>query len=1206
MSQAFTIAREAECRGAMLVSMLRVQLFGRPRLWLGDVPLTAGGRPKVVPLLAYLLLHRHAAVPRRAVANALWPDEPEDEARANLRRHLNYLHALLPPAADGRPWVLAGGGGLQWNPACDLWLDVAEFERLAALPQRLGDAVALYAGELLADTGDEWLEPERERLRALYRTSLGALVGSASAARDYATAIPAAQRLLVDDPWRDDVLRTLIRLRYEAGDRAGALAEYERFAAALREELGTEPMAETQAAYASIASDVTPANDDAASAAALTSAHTSANASAHDGSAALHDSAQRTAQQLRTAGGITGRTIAALPFAGRAAELAALRERFDAMAAGHGGLVLIGGEAGIGKTRLVREFATACEARGAQAYSAASTFPETVPYQPFVDLLRVVAPLAATVTIDPLWLSALAALAPSLAEHARDLPPLPAVDPARERVRLFEACANVWEAIGTRRPVVLAIEDVHWAGAATLDLLEHLARGSARGRVLVIATYREDELDANHRLRALRRRLEREGGATHIALSRLDARHVEELVRALGDSNDPAAVARRLHQRSDGNPFFLEEILRDLSETGMLRTEDGRWSLDDVPGEAANPDRPYGDVPQPVRGVLAARLARLGERARSLADVAAVIGRAFDVDLLRETTGWLEATVLDALGELTDRRIVGDYGARGGFDYAFTHHLIQALVYESAAPAARARRHRRIAHVMTQLYDDCGDDVAAELALHWDRGGEPELAAERYLAAARRALGVYGNEDAARYLSRALELATSRRVRFDALLLRERIAAADGDRAQQAQIAAELTMLARSIDDEDALCTVLDRRIGLANVTGERRLERVLIALLRRRARRSGDVRFHAAWLAAEARYRRGINDFGGARAAFAELIELTERTGDRGAHANARLAVADTYIYEGRLDEAYRALDDVRAAAQADGDQGALVRTLIAFSRAALAQQDYAAMSRFAAEAHDVSRNTGDREGEALALHTMANGLVYTFRVADAESYYLRALELYERIGHRVGLASIFVDLGLFHTELGLLDRALDFYARAREIAEELGFRFVACVERIDASYCRRLRGELHEAKECAESALALAREIRAQHLESAALGTLGAAECGLGAYADAIAHLTAAVELRRPAGATPRLGDNLCALALAHVRAGDLESAAHAARELLALYDANPRLAPQPSEWLWTAAQVELACGRADAARMLLRQAGSVMRARAAAIDD
>ena len=253
--------------------MLRVQLFGRPRLSLDGVARSAGGRPKVVPLLAYLLVHRGAPVARRTIANALWPDDGEDEARANLRRHLNYLHALLPPAAEGRPWVLAAAGALRWNPACDFSLDVDEFERLAAMPQRLADAVALYAGDLLADAEEEWLAPERARLKTLYRAALEALVASLRAARDYAPAIAAAQRLLADDPWRDDVLRTLMRLRHEAGDRAGALQEYERFARVLRDELGTEPMAETQAVYAAIAQDAAPANDAPAAAIPAAAAH---------------------------------------------------------------------------------------------------------------------------------------------------------------------------------------------------------------------------------------------------------------------------------------------------------------------------------------------------------------------------------------------------------------------------------------------------------------------------------------------------------------------------------------------------------------------------------------------------------------------------------------------------------------------------------------------------------------------------------------------------------------------------------------------------------------------------------------------------------------------------------------------------------------------------------------------------------------------
>ncbi|MBV8721634.1 MAG: hypothetical protein JO277_05760, partial [Candidatus Eremiobacteraeota bacterium] len=164
----------------------------------------------------------------------------------------------------------------------------------------------------------------------------------------------------------------------------------------------------------------------------------------------------------------------------------------------------------------------------------------------------------------------------------------------------------------------------------------------------------------------------------------------------------------------------------------------------------------------------------------------------------------------------------------------------------------------------------------------------------------------------------------------------------------------------------------------------------------------------------------------------------------------------------------------------------------------------------------------------------------------------------------------------------------------------------FVACVERINASYCHRLRAEAYAARSAASTALEWARELGAVPLESAALGTLGAAESALGEHACALEHLRRAVELRRPAGPTPRLGDNLCALAAAALAAGAVDEARRAADELLALYRDNPRLAPQPTEWLWTAAQVARAQGRSSAAAQLVRQAQSVMRARASVIDD
>ncbi|MBV9440404.1 MAG: tetratricopeptide repeat protein, partial [Candidatus Eremiobacteraeota bacterium] len=709
--------------------------------------------------------------------------------------------------------------------------------------------------------------------------------------------------------------------------------------------------------------------------------------------------------------------------------------------------------------------------------------------------------------------------------------------------------------------------------------------------------YREDDLGFSHPLRAARRRLEYDGLAHHLALPRLNADSVAELVRTLGDQGDVATVARALHARSDGNPFYLEEMLRDLNEAGRLQLDNGRWSFDGAAPSA---------VPVAAREAIASRAARLSPQAAALLDVAAIAGDAFDTELLREATGWLEAAVLDALGTLIDRRIVVTQRPGAHAEYAFASSVIRTVVYDAIPEAIRARRHRRVAAVMTQLYEDRRDEVALQLALHWERGREPEAAAEEFVRAARRALGAFANEEADAHLERALHFAAGRRLRFEALMLREGIAAARGDRDAQNSMLQSLGALAHEIDDEDAICAVLDRRLALADVTGARRSQHVLLRLLERRVRRSGEARWKRDALQARARYLRAINDFDGARAAFEEVMVLTEQTGDRETLAAARLAYADTYIYEGRLDEARAALTDLRVALDAASNRGALVRTLMSFARAALVQQDYGAMSHFAEEAHRISRAIGDREGEALALHTLANGLVYTFRVDEAREQYQRALEIYERIWHRVGIASICVDLGLFHTELGLLDRALELFARARTVAEEIGFRWVSCVEAIDRSYCLRLQHALPEAKAAAEYALAVAGEIRSQPLLSAALGTLGCAESALGAHHDAIAHLEEGVALRREAGPTPRLGDNLCALTLAYLRSGDPEAAAAPAAELLALYEANPKLAPQPTEWLGAIAHAERRVGREHQANALLRRADSVMRARAAAIGD
>lgn len=307
--------------------MLYIHLFGYLRLFDDDRPLQFNARPKTLPMWAYLLLHGTRPVPRDSLAYLLWPDVPESTAQANLRRHLYGLRQALPPARPGKPWLLFQPGHVQWNPAADCWLDVAEFERLNTSPEHLAKAVALYTGDLLPNIYDDWVLFERGRLRSLYLATLGRLVAQSRARGDLPQAIAYAQQALGHDPLQEDMVCDLIALRYQAGNRAGALLAYQSFAAQLQEEIGTTPLPQTRALYEAVLQNLP-----LPSAAPPTAAGVS-HPCPHNLPAPLN------------------------PFFGREQDLHALHEQF-AVGSEPVRLLTLTGPAGVGKTRLALEAAT--------------------------------------------------------------------------------------------------------------------------------------------------------------------------------------------------------------------------------------------------------------------------------------------------------------------------------------------------------------------------------------------------------------------------------------------------------------------------------------------------------------------------------------------------------------------------------------------------------------------------------------------------------------------------------------------------------------------------------------------------------------------------------------------------------------------------------------------------------------------------------
>jgi len=317
--------------------------------------------PRTWSLWTYLLLHRSHPVERETLAFTLWPEEPEAAARANLRRHLHDLKRILPsPAGSSEPdWLLVDARTIQWNPDCDYWLDVIEFERLSGAADTLAEAVALYNGDFLESSYDDWLFYERERLRDLYLADLSQLTVRSRAERNYPLAATYAHRMLEIDPFREDALRQLMAVRYEAGDRSGALHEYEQFARHLRDELGVDPMPETAALREAVIREAR-----------------LPGGVGYDESAPVSGTSAHKVERLL------------LPFVGRETELEQLRGWWSRAARGKGGLVMLGGEAGIGKTRLAAQLGSHAEREGARILLGNTTFAEPLPYQALVGALR--------------------------------------------------------------------------------------------------------------------------------------------------------------------------------------------------------------------------------------------------------------------------------------------------------------------------------------------------------------------------------------------------------------------------------------------------------------------------------------------------------------------------------------------------------------------------------------------------------------------------------------------------------------------------------------------------------------------------------------------------------------------------------------------------------------------------------------------------
>lgn len=676
---------------------LRIRLLGGFDLRQGDTPLPALESARAESLLTYLLLHREAPQPRQHLAFLLWPDSTEQQARTNLRHVLHNLRKALP---DLDHVLDVTQRTLQWRASTPLWLDVAAFEESlarakrdvsdAGLP-RLLEAIELYRGDLLEGCYDEWLLDERERLRHDYLQALDELAALLAARGDHAQAIAYAERLRRQDPLREEPYRLLMRLHDARGDRSRALRMYHECTAVLERELGVEPSAQTRDAYEAL----------------LPTKPT--------------DSAQQTPR------------LGSPPLIGRSTEWTRLTSLWRAAERGHAQLVLVSGEPGIGKTRLLDELRAWCAQRGALTAEARSHRAEgALAYGPVVTWLRSTTLKPALERLDQARLTELARLLPELRSQFSMLGNPEPLHESEQRQRLFDAVATVIHAAGG--PLLLVADDLQWSDPETLQLLHYLLRIAPDARLLVAATARREELDQLHALNDLVAGLRALDQFTEIELDRLSRAETTLLAERLTNRPVGELNAQRLWDETEGNPLFVVEALR----AGWVR-------------DATTPGR----LSPRVQTVIERRLAQLSEPAHHLAGVAATIGREFTTDVLAHASDADGEALVGALDELWRRRIIREQGAEA---YDFTHDRIREVAYLALNSTRRRNYHLRVARALEQLHAHDPRPVSGQLAAHFDRAGAVEQAVAWYGRAADMAQQLSAHQEAVRLLSRALDL----------------------------------------------------------------------------------------------------------------------------------------------------------------------------------------------------------------------------------------------------------------------------------------------------------------------------------------------------------------------------------------------------------------------------------------------------------------
>ena len=700
-------------------------------------------------------------------------------------------------------------------------------------------------------------------------------------------------------------------------------------------------------------------------------------------------------------------------FVGREAELRRLHTAFDNAMSGNGSLVMVVGEPGIGKTSLCEQIDTYVNLRGGttlvgHCYEEGSI---SLPYLAFVEAMRSYVLAREPEDLKSAFGSGATEVARIVSEVREkvEVEPREPGDPEEDRYRLMHAVTTFLRNAATVQPLLIVLEDLHDADRGTLEMLTHVARNLSDARLLIVATYRDVQVDRAHPLSGALAELRRVESFDRIGLRGLTADEVQRMMTSIAGPDLPWGISEAVHRQTEGNPLFVQEVLRDLVEEGILAREGGR------PTRQTPPEM---RIPEGLRDFIGKRMSRLSSECNTVLGMAAVIGREFPLRVLEQVADMPEADLFAALEEAQAAAMIEEQpSARGGVSFRFTHALFRQALYEETFAPRRLRLHQQVGRALEEVYEGRPEEHAAELAEHFGQSTEREdlqKALSYGEMAAERAIEVYAWSDAVGHLERSLQVQEvidpdDKAKRCDLLLaLGAAVGPAGRPMRCPEELAPEALALAEALDDNRRAFGACQMAMGGIMVYGQ------------------GALAGGPQWRP------------------WAERADRLAEPGT-GERVSADWAVSQISLAEGRLTEAWDLrLGALELARQLD-DSEALFMAAAGIVRWWWAPQHVEVQISVAKELADHVPEILELRGSFLLLETIAWTLLVLGERERAQELWRQFQERVERTRHPVLLMYVSRAHAFLATLDGRLEQAVASSDYIRALGEEFGAQLAA-----------------------------------------------------------------------------------------------------------------------------------------------------------------